>query len=415
MKPLFKILFAVFFLVSATQNLNAQFLKKLQKKVEKEIEKEADRQVKKKADKTIDDAFDKTEDSTDDNKNQFNPDSKSPDNGKNEFNNVDNNVNEADRPSLVWSKYDFVPGDKIIFIDNLEGEENGEFPSRWDLVKGQVEVVELDNENAIMFRSANPEIIPYLKNRDKDYLPDIFTVEFDLYTGVGTFQVYLYDRKNQKSGTHTGNTSIKIVYNAMAWANNYSKLPDQKPPKRRWVHIAIAYNKGKLKAYFDETRLINIPHLEYEPKGITLYNYIFGDIKGAYYFVKNFKIAEGGIKYYERFLQDGKIVANGIRFDVNKATLRPESMGVINKIVTIMNENPDIVFSVEGHTDSDGDETLNQKLSENRAETVVNTMIKLGIASDRLSFKGLGENKPIKSNDTPEGKAVNRRVEFVKM
>ncbi|HKL32597.1 MAG TPA: OmpA family protein, partial [Tangfeifania sp.] len=132
------------------------------------------------------------------------------------------------------------------------------------------------------------------------------------------------------------------------------------------------------------------------------------------FYIKNFRLAEGGVKYYDRFLQDGKIVANGIRFDVNKATLRPESMGVINEIAALMKDHPEVNFSVEGHTDSDGEDASNQTLSEQRAATVVSTLVTMDIDSNRLTSKGWGESKPMDTNDTPEGKANNRRVEFVK-
>jgi outer membrane protein OmpA-like peptidoglycan-associated protein len=89
-------------------------------------------------------------------------------------------------------------------------------------------------------------------------------------------------------------------------------------------------------------------------------------------------------------------------------------MGVINEIATLMKEHPDISFSVEGHTDSDGDADMNQTLSEDRAETVKNQLISMGISADRLSSKGFGESMPINTNSSPEGKAENRRVEFVK-
>lgn len=131
------------------------------------------------------------------------------------------------------------------------------------------------------------------------------------------------------------------------------------------------------------------------------------------YFIKNIRIAKGGVKYYDRVLQDGKIIANGIRFDVNKTTLRPESMGPINKIFALMQKKPELKFSVEGHTDADGDDSKNQTLSEGRAKTVMDKLIEMGIGADRLSSKGWGESKPIAGNDTPEGKANNRRVEFV--
>ena len=242
----------------------------------------------------------------------------------------------------------------------------------------------------------------------------MITIEFDLYCGTGTFQVHLYDRKNQKSGSPTGYTSFKISHDEMGWANNFSKIPDKTLPERRWVHIAIAYTNGKLKGYIDETRLVNIPRMDFNPKGITLYTYIFGTLNEGHYYVKNLRIAEGGVKYYDKFLQDGKIVTNGIRFDVSKATIKPESMGVINSIYDMLLEHSDISLSIEGHTDSDGDNELNQKLSEERAQAVLKQLVSMGIDNARLTSKGFGENKPMDTNDTPEGKANNRRVEFVK-
>jgi len=121
------------------------------------------------------------------------------------------------------------------------------------------------------------------------------------------------------------------------------------------------------------------------------------------------------VKYYDRVMQDGKIVANGIRFDVGKASLRPESMGIINEVADLMEEHSDLKFSIEGHTDSDGDEALNMELSQKRAESVMKEMIQLGIAEDRLQAKGWGESKPLTGNASPEDKATNRRVEFVKL
>ena len=227
-------------------------------------------------------------------------------------------------PTLVWAKYDFVPGDKIIFEDNREGEENGEFPSRWDLVSGTTENAVFGGDNVIIFRGGGPMIVPYLKNPNIDYLPDVFTVEFDLYVNNhNSFTVYFYDRKNQKGSSSY--KALNVWYNGMELSPARSDLPDNQSIQDSWAHIAIAYTSGKMKAYIDETRLINIPHLEFDPTGITLHAYHGSDINKFY--IKNIRIAEGGVKYYDRFLQDGKIVSNGIRFDVGKATLRPESMG----------------------------------------------------------------------------------------
>jgi len=165
--------------------------------------------------------------------------------------------------------------------------------------------------------------------------------------------------------------------------------------------------------YLDDTRLINIPRLDFDPSGLTFHAYHASDESLCY--VKNIRIAKGGVKYYDRVMQDGKIIVNGIRFDVNKSTIKPESMGAINEIFTLLKNNPDLKFSIEGHTDSQGDDAFNMKLSEDRANAVRKKLIEMGISADRLSSKGWGESKPISNNASPEDMANNRRVEFVKM
>ncbi|MDF1575546.1 MAG: OmpA family protein [Bacteroidales bacterium] len=321
---------------------------------------------------------------------------------------------KEDKPELTWAKYDFVPGDRVIFEDNLEGEENGEFPSRWDLIRGNVEVARFGGENVIMFRDGAPEIVPYFKEAREDYLPEVFTVELDIYCDNSDFCVYLYDRKNQKSGSPTGYTDLAVDSERMDFGQSNSAHPDARTlPERRWMHVSIAYTNGKLKAYMDETRLINIPRIDFDPKGITLHTYHARNDK--LFYVKNIRIAGGGVKYYDRVMQDGKIIANGIRFDTGKSTLKPESMGVINEIYRLMEQNPELKFSVEGHTDNVGDDASNLNLSADRAERVMKTLIDMGISPDRLSSKGLGETMPMDDNNYPEGRANNRRVEFVKI
>jgi outer membrane protein OmpA-like peptidoglycan-associated protein len=318
------------------------------------------------------------------------------------------------KPELKWAKYDFVPGDRVIFEDNLDGEENGEFPSRWDLLAGNVEVAEFGGENVIMFRDGAPGIVPYFKEAKEDYLPDVFTVEFDLYCANSHFVLFLYDRKNQESGSPTGYHHLEMNYYNMDFGTSTSDYPDKKNlEQRRWMHVSVAYTNGKLKAYMDETRLINIPRIDFDPKGITLYTYHASDER--LFYVKNVRIAEGGVKYYDRMMQDGKIVATGIRFDTGKSSLKPESMGVINEICELMEDNPDLKFSVEGHTDNVGNDAGNLVLSADRAECVLKTLVDMGISEDRLISKGLGETKPMDENNYPEGRANNRRVEFVKI
>jgi len=131
---------------------------------------------------------------------------------------------------------------------------------------------------------------------------------------------------------------------------------------------------------------------------------------------KNFKLAAGGdMNMIGKAFTDGKYVSHGINFDVNKSTIKPASMGEINSIAKILKYNTNLKIEISGHTDTDGDDASNLKLSEARAIAVKNQLVSLGIDSNRLTTKGYGETKPITSNTTFEGKAENRRVEFVKM
>jgi OOP family OmpA-OmpF porin len=105
-------------------------------------------------------------------------------------------------------------------------------------------------------------------------------------------------------------------------------------------------------------------------------------------------------------------ITEKIQFEVNKARIKPASFGTLDGVVKVMNERPTIKVEVEGHTDTSGDAEKNRALSQQRAESVLEYLIKKGIARERLTAKGFGPDKPIASNDTAEGRETNRRVEF---
>jgi len=103
--------------------------------------------------------------------------------------------------------------------------------------------------------------------------------------------------------------------------------------------------------------------------------------------------------------------AKTILFNSGKASFKQETFAVLQSITAILKQYPSSKFSIEGHTDSDGKDATNQKLSEDRAGAVKNYLVENGIDASRLSSAGYGESKPIDSNKTAKGKANNRRVE----
>lgn len=140
---------------------------------------------------------------------------------------------------------------------------------------------------------------------------------------------------------------------------------------------------------------------------------------GYLFHSENFNIpADANFKTYVKNIQLKRIevgksvVLRNIFFDTNKYELRPESKTELERLQSILVDNPQIRMEISGHTDSDGSAELNQKLSENRAKAVVDYLIQNGIDQSRLTYMGYGESQPVASNDTAEGKQENRRTEF---
>ncbi|HWB64407.1 MAG TPA: OmpA family protein, partial [Chitinophagales bacterium] len=107
------------------------------------------------------------------------------------------------------------------------------------------------------------------------------------------------------------------------------------------------------------------------------------------------------------------VVLNNIFFETDKFDLQPESEAELGVIIKLMEKNPTMQIEIGGHTDNSGTEEANKTLSEKRAKSVYDYLVSKGISANRLTYKGYAATKPIAPNDTPEGKAKNRRTEFV--
>jgi len=423
------IIISLFCILFFTTGAFAQFdiLEKIEKKVTRKVDKEID--------KTIDKGIDETEKGIkgegenkegEDEPNKSKVKNETPEEEKPVVYDDNNTPYLDDTPSpelKLWSKYDFVAGDKIIFEDDLSGEESGEFPSRWDLLSGSAEIALLGEVNVIHLTHNNSIVLPLMDK--KDFLTDVFTFEFDAYFEKdATIRTDVYKIRFFE-GIHNSTiidgksiSPIDISWNSVkmgqfgGYTTGYED--EKKSWNGKWKHIAISFNERSLKLYLDEERLLNIPNLGFKPKMFSI---------GAHFdqrfikmsSIKKIRVNEGGKDLYDRIMSEGKYVTRGILFEVNKAEINGESMGVINKMVKLMKKHEDLKFSIEGHTDSDGDNSFNQKLSEDRAAAIMNMMIHLGVDASRLESKGWGESSPDSDNSTPEGKANNRRVEFVKI
>jgi outer membrane protein OmpA-like peptidoglycan-associated protein len=310
-------------------------------------------------------------------------------------------------------------GTVVIFEDDLRSEKIGEFPSRWDLVKGRAETAMHEGEKVLAFIGTQTTITPLM--REKSYLPEKFMIEFEYlinHFSQHSYELRFLDGNGRRSATLriTGrNYTLSAARGGkISEGNTLEKTSADFTPG--WKHLALSLDQGVMRVFCDGTRILNVPRLDIEMKAIRI---VGGRPANARpnqdAFIRNVIITEGGAPLYEQVMAEGKFVTTEIRFDVNKADIKPESMPVIQQIFEMMQNHRDLRFSVEGHTDSDGDAEKNQHLSRERAESVVNRLIEMGIAADRLTAKGWGASRPVADNGTAEGKAQNRRVEFLKM
>ena len=381
------------------------------------IKKKVEKKAKKELEKTIDKGLEGNQQNSDNNgtKKEGIPKNNTADS-------VQSTNDQSQKKLRLWSKYDFVPGDKVIFEDNLKGEESGEFPSRWDLISGSAQNASLGEDNVIQFVHTNTLVTPFMEK--KDFLPDVFTLEFDVFfeelatRRTQQYQIRFFEGRGATERGNRDNRVIDVFWNRINMGSFGGQTANYREEKKdwqaKWKHIAIAFNKRSLKLYIDHERMLNIPHAKFKPKMFSIgvqYDNRFIKICA----IKDIRLNEGGKKLYDRIMADGKFITHGILFDVNKSTIKAESMGTINEIVKLMNEHADLSFRIEGHTDSDGEEAYNQKLSEERAASVKSLLVDSGIDASRLETVGYGESKPIDDNTTPEGKANNRRVEFIKL
>jgi outer membrane protein OmpA-like peptidoglycan-associated protein len=113
-----------------------------------------------------------------------------------------------------------------------------------------------------------------------------------------------------------------------------------------------------------------------------------------------------------RITRDQIEIKEKIQFEVNKSRILPVSYGILNQVAQVMRDYPNIAIRIEGHTDSDGSDAYNLKLSQQRAKAVLDYLVAQGLDPDRMGSVGLGETRPIDTNRTSDGRAANRRVEF---
>jgi outer membrane protein OmpA-like peptidoglycan-associated protein len=320
-----------------------------------------------------------------------------------------------------------VPGDTVLFADDFTEDQDGEFPSHWTLQKGQAVVNTVAGKPSFCLTQGNYyHVSPRMKTAA--YLGNAFTIEFDTYCDENNSEqgspILFLTYVDASGNSHDGQIDFDKGTTDQGYGDvtleNFPHGLDADMPKalkktypNNWHHCAIIYKNNQLKCYVDQYRILAVPNLDAVPTAFGFEGIGNQDHPTV---ITNVRLASGGnMNMIGKKFTEAKIVTHGITFDIDKSDIKPQSMGTLNMIIKVMKDNPDLKFEVDGHTDNTGQAAHNLTLSQQRAEAVKAQLIKMGIAGSRLTTKGFGDTKPISDNDSPEGKANNRRVEFVRM
>lgn len=252
-----------------------------------------------------------------------------------------------------------------------------------------------------------------------EYLPDSFTMEYDFRIGKHIWMDLEFYATNAAPVLNISIGENKIGYVDYSKDDNDdditggSSLSSFKIDK--WHHMALLYSGHEAICYIDGKKIMNIPPLQRDPLKFFFGIGGFTDPRDSMAYT-NFRLAGGAALKadFTSLLKKNSFTTHDIVFDVNKCEIKMESTAYIKQFANWLKANPTVKLEIGGHTDNDGDAATNLILSQKRADAVRTVLVSLGINGQRLTTKGYGDTKPIKANNTAEGKADNRRVEFIR-
>lgn len=329
----------------------------------------------------------------------------------------------------VSSTFDFIPGDEVLFFEDFLNTTNGDFPLRWN-TNGSGQVLNITSvEGNWLLVPDNTLTFPETKGA----LPENFTIEFDLYYPPNTTRPPItFGFSEEPNPTKPSFRSKKLFYFRIASGVSENigyttSFYSGRETTTRWetnsqagkIHrVSLAVNGQRIRLYMNTEKLFDLP------RAFDIYtlrnNFFFrsADLtpkpKDGFY-ISNVRIAKLTKDLRSSLTTDGRLVTSGIYFDSGSDKIKPVSYNLLNEIGTDMKKNSNSSFDIIGHTDTDGSNQMNEKLSLQRAEAVCQYLINnFNIPKTNLNAIGKGASNPISNNDTAEGKAQNRRVEFIK-
>ncbi|HKV73228.1 MAG TPA: OmpA family protein [Gemmatimonadales bacterium] len=306
----------------------------------------------------------------------------------------------------VWLNYDFVPGDRTIWSEDFSGDAVADFPRRWELVDGNLEVVEIKGHHYLRTEEGGTvrAILP-------EKLPARFTVEARYYAPADNSYLTFRTTDDDAAAQWWCATDAAGVDGGGGGPNSSASVNDV--PEGSFVDCRFTIDSRYVKAYLNQHRTANNP-TTHVVRTDTLLLHLPGWGETAT-LISDIRIAEGGKSLYDAIAASGRVSTHGILFDSGSDRVRGESTPTLKEIADMLKAHPDLKLLIEGHTDNVGQAAANLTLSDHRAAAVRQALVSTyGIDGARLTTKGLGDTKPIASNSTPEGRQSNRRVELVR-
>jgi outer membrane protein OmpA-like peptidoglycan-associated protein len=330
----------------------------------------------------------------------------------------------------AFSNYDFVPGDKVLLYEDFSQDAVGDFPALWTTdVSGEINTLNIAPGNWLNLNSTEGT---YWFMKDIDF-PKNFILEMDIVpkpaaTRIAADIVIFGESGHSEMDKNgdPGNCGLHVTIEKNIWeTKGYKKgLPEKLTGSstnllvvpEKVNHVILWVQNRRLRIYHAGGKVLDVPTNIYEGSKFSrlCFKLYRGASSGSY--ISNIKITTATPDTRNKLLTEGKLVTYGIYFDVNKDVVKPESYGTLKDIAAVLNEVPDVKVKIVGHTDSDGQDAANMDLSKRRAASVKAELAKtFGVNADRLVTDGMGESQSVAPNDTPVNKALNRRVEFIKL
>ena len=317
-------------------------------------------------------------------------------------------------PGEADANYDFQPGARELFADDFTSDNVGDFPRNLAFRGGSMEIVRWEGGRALRVNSGGGFDVEL-----PERLPERFTLEFEYYTPdfVNDIRVYPVDAEGKAAGSHfiqVDPASSGVGIRAFS-RDGYSSTKNVRGAlTSELTPIRVMADAGYVKVFAGTRRVANIPSADLGRTSAI--HFEMHDIRGQPAYIADIRVAAGGKDLYGTLEDEGRVAVDDILFATDRAEIRPESAEILETIGSMLEEHPELQLLIEGHTDSQGGYQHNMQLSKQRADAVKSYLVdELGIEADRLQTMGLGQTRPVASNDTEEGRKQNRRVELVKI